>query len=239
MGTADVVAAPTQSIVFLEDMTDMQKAEKVIAKLYPFLCAPGLNLCFVTTLQGAAISAGLKNMGNTCYMNATVQCFRHMPELRGALTPVRSSSVGTAFTGVLRDTFKALDSAGASIFPAQLVGNLRTNFPQFAQTGQNGAFMQQDAEEFFNILQQSVVEGLASLTSGVNPEYNQLLGINMEEQQTCQETDLEPVVNKTERANKVVCNIQKAQAAGSDLNTSLSAVDHLHDGVKLGIALQY
>lgn len=167
-------------------------------------------------------------------MNATVQCFRHMPELRGALTPVRSSSVGTAFTGVLRDTFKTLDSAGASIFPVQLVGNLRTNFPQFAQTAQNGAFMQQDAEEFFNVLQQSVVEGLASLTSGVNPEYNQLLGINMEEQQTCQETDLEAVVNKTERANRVVCNIQKAQAAGSDLNTSLSAVDHLHDGVKLG-----
>ena len=167
-------------------------------------------------------------------MNATVQCFRHMPELRGALTPVRSSSVGTAFTGVLRDTFKTLDSAGASIFPVQLVGNLRTNFPQFAQTAQNGAFMQQDAEEFFNVLQQSFVEGLASLTSGVNPEYNQLLGINMEEQQTCQETDLEAVVNKTERANRVVCNIQKAQAAGSDLNSSLSAVDHLHDGVKLG-----
>ena len=59
MGTADVVAAPTQSIVFLEDMTDMQKAEKVIAKLYPLLCDPGLNFCFVTTLQGAAISAGL------------------------------------------------------------------------------------------------------------------------------------------------------------------------------------
>lgn len=43
MGTADVVAAPTQSIVFLEDMTDMQKAEKVMAKLYPLLCDPGWN----------------------------------------------------------------------------------------------------------------------------------------------------------------------------------------------------
>lgn len=30
MGTADVVAAPTESVVFLEDMTDVQKAEKVI-----------------------------------------------------------------------------------------------------------------------------------------------------------------------------------------------------------------
>lgn len=173
-------------------------------------------------------------MGNTCYMNATVQCFRHMPELRDALTPVRPSSVGTAFAGALRDTFKTLDSAGASIFPMQLVGNLRTNFPQFAQTGQNGAFMQQDAEEFLNILTQSIVESLSTLTSSVNPEFNRLLGINLEEQQICQETDLEPVINKTEKANKIVCNIQNAQLTGADLIASTSAVDHLHDGVKLG-----
>lgn len=186
------------------------------------------------TPQGVALSAGLKNMGNTCYMNATVQCFRHMPELRDALIPVRPSSIGTAFAGALRDTFKTLDSAGASIFPMQLVGNLRTSFPQFAQTGQNGAFMQQDAEEFLNVLTQSIVESLSSLTSTVNPEFNRLLGINLEEQQICQETDLEPVVNKTEKANKIVCNIQNAQLTGADLIASTSAVDHLHDGVKLG-----
>jgi hypothetical protein len=116
----------------------------------------------------------------------------------------------------------------------QLVGNLRSSFPQFAQTGQNGAFMQQDAEEFLNILTQSIVESLASLTSSVNPEFNRLLGINLEEQQICQETDLEPVINKTEKANKIVCNIQNAQLTGADLIASTSAVDHLHDGVKLG-----
>ena len=84
MGTADVVASPQEKIVFLEDMTDTQRAEK-----------------------GVALSAGLKNMGNTCYMNATVQCFRHMPELRTAITPVRATTPGTAFTSVLRDTFRS------------------------------------------------------------------------------------------------------------------------------------
>ena len=50
MGTADVVAVPTQSIVFLEDMTDTQKAEKVIVKYDPFWYRPGLKSCFAFTV---------------------------------------------------------------------------------------------------------------------------------------------------------------------------------------------
>ena len=84
--------------------------------------------------------------------------------------------------------------------------------------------MQQDAEEFYNTLT-SVVQ--REVDYGPIP-FSSLLGIELEETLTCQETDQEPAITRKESVNKLVCNIRGASG-------SAPAIDHLYAGLMLGL----
>jgi ubiquitin carboxyl-terminal hydrolase 14 len=101
-----VVVKPDKAVEFLEDMTVAEQIE-----------------------TGAVKPSGLANLGNTCYMNATVECLRYMPELREAFTGVS----GTSLTTSLRSTFTDMDRSGNSIPPYSFVATLRGGFPQYAE----------------------------------------------------------------------------------------------------------
>ena len=88
--------------------------------------------------------------------------------------------------------------------PFQFLNQLRMNYPQFAQRGSNGSFSQQDAEEFYNVICQSITVSLGS----VGGDTGNLIGIELEETLTCNESDQEPLIQRTEKVNKLICNIQ-------------------------------
>jgi ubiquitin carboxyl-terminal hydrolase 14 len=64
-------------------------------------------------VKGATEPAGLVNLGNTCYMNATVQCLRTMPELRESMRHVLPGGgqerASENFTATLNLSLDALD----------------------------------------------------------------------------------------------------------------------------------
>ncbi|CAM9740054.1 unnamed protein product [Ectocarpus sp. 4 AP-2014] len=162
MGTAEVLAAPTEKVQFMEDMKTEDLAQ-----------------------SGAVLPAGLVNLGNTCYMNSTLQCMRKVPELREALTSFRPTSSGSGadpganlvpmFTASLRETFNAADRSTEAIPPAMFVQVLRQLFPQFAQQGPRGGFMQQDAEELYSSVVNTLSQSLKKPTSSAIKEGDTVL----------------------------------------------------------------
>lgn len=203
----DVPAAPVEQTRFVEDMNESELA---------------------TTLD---LPEGLINLGNTCYMNATVQCLKTVPELKNALLNYdKSSGGGTAgeLTSALSDTMSALEAGGAGACAgaaAKLLRALHSTAPRFAERGAGGTLAQQDASECWT----EIVRALQTrLPAALSPRSNrssvieQYFGGTLDVELVCSEAD-EPPTRSSETFLQLSCFIsQDVKYLQSGLRSKMS-----------------
>lgn len=201
MGTADAmpVDPPKTVTVFVEDLSDVDRAKA----------------------DPTHLGVGLQNLGNTCYLNSTVQCLYQVEPLRQALTQYQAAGSvdpSAKLTAAARDLFRELDRGHESLPPFQFVLALRNKFPQFSSQSNEGGFQQQDAEECWTNLLYALREKLQD--SEGNNEIEKTFGIGTKLKLKCEESGEE--IEESSTSYMLKCNITEN-------------INHLTNGIALGL----
>ena len=146
---------PKDQIKFVEDMTEAEQAQQV-----------------------GATPAGLVNLGNTCYLNSTLQTLRSIPELQTALSTYSPNSSGLMagmsqmdLAAQLSSLYQKMGQTQDAFPPMNFLSALRVVFPQFAEKAKStNGYAQQDAEEAWSQIVQQLSQKVKIKDSADAPE---------------------------------------------------------------------